>query len=570
MSQIGAGGIILLPALAMGAVAGIAILAAAATVLVGGGVVVTQAGKGVVACGRYIDEAIQQHAAQQRAINQLCNQYEQQLQQAADTARSLSQTKGAKKRAELLSRIQTHNQIINEPEPQVPIPLQGDIAFQEETAPPISIQVQSDLDTQVEKLMEEISNVESVRDHLLEKQWAGLLKVDDLSDQLSLLRQAAEENQRASVNDDIKLTRDLRYELDTIKAELAYRAAEGRAKNKLRLEVINQLSGAALLLEEKAKLIQSNPGLQPAIDLAENMLDDADEFFQNGDLVGAKETSLITKNYLQKMTPRVEDHRHSNLAVAIKALEDYVEGFGFPPDDSTPSVLKRLIAKAKKYLDENKFDHCKNALVSAQEEADQLAVHVAQGLKKAQQDGAINLAIETLSDMGYSTEMMAPSKDGASVFKATRADGAYFFVWVTSDGLMQYKAENFGTDECQIETKEFLERLSQKNMVVNTQSEFNLTATRDRLMEILLRQGFDLVQDEPMHDGNGRVITATKSGKQLHLDVGHDSSSLEESTGEGQGDEIDSLERARVVQQQSQRQHIQNLTKYIHSRRIRE
>ena len=226
MSQIGAGGIILLPALAMGAVAGIAILAAAATVLVGGGVVVTQAGKGVVACGRYIDEAIQQHAAQQRAINQLCNQYEQQLQQAADTARSLSQTKGAKKRAELLSRIQTHNQIINEPEPQVPIPLQGDIAFQEETAPPISIQVQSDLDTQVEKLMEEISNVESVRDHLLEKQWAGLLKVDDLSDQLSLLRQAAEENQRASVNDDIKLTRDLRYELDTIKAELAYRAAD--------------------------------------------------------------------------------------------------------------------------------------------------------------------------------------------------------------------------------------------------------------------------------------------------------------------------------------------------------
>lgn len=553
MSTTGGGEVVVLPHAALGTAAGVALLAT-------GGVAVYQTGKGIVACGRKIHEAIEAHAARQRAINQLCARYEEQVQQSARQASSLAETAGAQKRATLLQRFQHYDELARAPEPE-PIPAPPPDVGLEEEPPPMQVTTHADLDRTADHLFDEIEALDDMLDALDGEAWAGLVDVADMRDRVEALRQAIAENRRATESPD-RLLRDLRQECHVLRAEISYRAAEGRARHARRRQTAELMGRAATRLAEKTRALAEEPDLVTMLRVAETSLTHADEAFNAGNLAAAEEHARLALDYVEHLVPDPDTVRRSNLEVAIKGLREFVAGFDFPPNDPAPVPLETLIERAESRLAAGRFDECWTTITAAQEEAERLADLVTNRLETYQRDGAIALARDALADMDYTIGEVSVDSAGVAEFRAERADGAYFRIRVTPDGLLRYKAEHFGTAECKAETKRFFETLEARGMMINTQSEFNLAAAAERMREILLRQGFDLVEEETAPDGKTRIITAQKhGGETVRRAIDHDSAPLtEEPTTQTETPARNTdVDRARRAQQETYRRYMEQM-----------
>jgi hypothetical protein len=555
VSTVGGGEVVLLPAAAVGVVAGAAILTAAGAVFVGG-VVAYQTGKAVVACGRKVGEAVQDHVARQRAINQLCADFEQRTLQIARQGRAMTQTADLATQLQRLNRLNGYREVARLPQPAPAPALPPDPGLEEE-APRIAVYTQGDLDRLANQLEVELSRLDQQLTIYEQPDWIGLVDLSDLRSELAGVKKAIANNRRETTAPTVTTYRDLRQQVYRLQADLAIAVGEGRVKYEKRQRVAVVLAETATRLEGDLRQNGDSSDLAPMLLLAVDTLDRADALLQAGHLDAALEAASTTAAYLDRLNQSLDGVRRTNLEVALAGLRDYVAGFEFPSGDNAPLALNSLIAKAEGQLAANDLDACWTTIEIAQAEVGRLAEGVVLNLQILQRDEAARLARQILADMGYQVQEQVLKENGVAIFKAVRDDGAYFWVWASPDGLLQYKAEGFGTTECQTETKRFFDLLQEEGMVVNAQSELNLAAASERIRELLLRQGFAMVEVEEALDGNGLIITATdRQGKQQQLFASHDTPPAAATEGPAATGEDPHLSLARRLQQEAQAQYM--------------
>ena len=510
MSNGGEGAVVLLPAIGLVAVP-VLLVGGLAVV---GAVGVAQLGKGVVMCGQRARQAIQDHLARQQAINDLCRQYEQRiLREARGTG--LDPAELGARHLNLVSRLRVRRNQATARIPEPPLSIPADSGLVEEL-PPAALFTPGDLEKTANQLASEVEKLEGILAGMEESEWVGLVVVDDLRERRARLHREVENNRLAAGEQRFVQLRDLRQEIRRLRADTAYRANEGQARYQQWSDVAEVLAMAADQLEARAQALGSGVGFS----MAEDMLQTADELFGQGDLEGAQVMARSALSYIHRLDDAAEEIRRSNARVAIQALKDYITGLGFGespapqaliPLTDQAAALNRHIAKAQDQLDGGRWDDFWGTLSESQREAEQLAAATQREINSWQQNQAIQLAWHRLGEMGYSQiEEEAPRPDGSRKFKAQRSDGAHFIVGVGLDGTLQYEAEGFGTAECQQETGRLFDGLREQGMVANIQSEFNMAAAAERMREILLRKGYDLIREEPSADGRSHTLIGTR------------------------------------------------------------
>jgi hypothetical protein len=283
--------------------------------------------------------------------------------------------------------------------------------------------------------------------------------------------------------------------------------------------------------------------MEEALSVAADLLKRAEELFAAGDFAAAREWGRTADQYLDQLSSGQGELRRINLRVTIEELENYVDGFDFPPNDAAPLKLRRLIESARDELEGDHLDECWSVLQDAQEEVDKLAKLVAARSKGKYQDRSVEVAEEVLREMGYACGPVRVPETGVKEFEATRGDGAGFRLRFSTDGLLQYEANGFGDLECQREADRFFERLAQKQMQVSVQSELSATIVAERMREVLLRRGYSVVEEEV--DPSGVLLTARRKGqlkKRVKVDADGDPQTLSEES-ESTLDRIDFTRR---------------------------
>jgi len=254
--------------------------------------------------------------------------------------------------------------------------------------------------------------------------------------------------------------------------------------------------------------LAGEPELAAGLSVGQDLLQRADALYAGGDPQGATGMAETALAYLEKLSASVEQVRRRNLQVAIEALRQHVEGLGLPPDDPAPLRLNELVGRAEAHLAAGRYEECWQAIREAQAESARLDEDVRLRLHASRRQAAVEMVRSVLNAMGYQTGALEERKDGSVRLSGRRQDGAIFLVDISADGLLRFKAEEYGGLECQAEAAEFFRRLREAGMVVNVQSEFSLRTAADRLREALLRQGYPMVQERVDPAGEYIELTA--------------------------------------------------------------
>ena len=510
------GGIILVAPVA--AATAVAAAAAAGAVFVGG-VCVVQAGRGMVSVAQAVDEAIRARAARQEAINQQCAAYEKMMRNAA---RSPGLTGGARMQAELMERLRARKRFANRPLPTSPsvVPnTQIDVgkANLDEELPAFEIHDHSSL-RQWRGLAQQLREEINKRLTRLDTQnWEGLLAVDDLRAELSDLGKSWD-------TEDTNYNRVLQR-LRAVDAEITQRVNHARDRHSDREEAADALAAAGNQLSAKLDTMGHEPEMQVALSVGQDLLERADGFFAAGDFAGARSWADTAESYLNNLSDSLEEMRRTNMEVAIAQLESYVDDFDFPDDvDFTaPNAVSRQLTRARRHLAEGDLEACWGVLQDAQDAAEDLADLVAARSKARYRDKAVEIASNVLKSMGYEVTQLSVSEKGredARRILATRDNGAQFQFTISADGLLRYKAEGFGDLECQREANTFFRKLEEERMEVNVQSEISATSVAERLREVLLRQGYAMVEERI--ESHGVILTAStldEPDKKIEVDA---------------------------------------------------
>lgn len=484
-----------------------------------GGVCVVQAGRGMVSVAQSVDEAIRARAARQEAINQQCAAYEEMMRQAA---RRSGVAGGARMQGELLERLRARKLRARQPLP-----------------PSAKAIPTTDIDVEEADLNEELSALE-IHDHgslrrwrdmahrltedvgerlngLDTQNWDGLLAVDDLREELSDLTGSWDA-------EDTNYNRVLQR-LRAVDAEITQRVNHARDRYGDREEAAEALATAGDQLAAKLETMGNEPEMQVALTVGQDLLEKADGFFETGDFAGAQSWADTAKSYLNNLSDSLEEMRRTNMEVAIKELQDYVDDFDFPDDadSAAPNAVTRRLARARSHLGTGDLEACWDALQDAQDAAKGLAYIVAARSKARYRDRAVEIASDVLVEMGYQVTQLSVSekeKEDAQRILATRDDGAQFRFTISADGLLRYKAEGFGDLECQREANTFFQKLEEERMKVNVQSELSATSVAERLREVLLRQGYAMVEERI--ESQGVILRASTEGepdKEIEVDA---------------------------------------------------
>ena len=533
MSTSGVGEIVAGPAAVIGAAAGVAVAGAAllaTAAVVGGGVAVYQAGKGVIACGRKVGEVVQEHAARQRQLYQDARDYDAMLLGGAGQAAGLQMQAEARQRQEMEARIREYRMRSARPLPKMPEELAPrPVPVPDADQPPVRLLDAADLAAAVRQVEQELQALQSLLDSIEnpDSAWHGLVYVGDQRQLLhrseadfERMRPALLQGEAARPDQPVSL-QDVRHDLRAMRAELTYRIGEAQNNQERRLRAAADLEKAAEELLAKSQALEGQRELAPGLALADQMLRQAEQFFKSGDYLGAQQQAGRVIDYLKKVQRSVDDLRRANLASAIQGLRSYLEGFAFPPSDTLPGKLQQMIVQAEQQLRAGQLDECRRSLDQAQPAADELAVEVGRRLKTVQRDGAARMVSAALQQMGYQVSPAAVRQDGAVEMKAVRADGAYFLIAISLNGLVQYKAEKFGTRECASQARELFDRLRREGMMVEDQPQLNVEEMESRLTETMLRQGFT-VRVETQPDGRVTLIGEKPGGEAQRQEIGHD------------------------------------------------
>lgn len=558
MSLEGGGVVLLAP------VAGAAALAAGA--VFAGGVCLVQAGRGVVAVANRVDEAIRAHAARQAAINRLCAEYEERIIQAAGQGIGVPTAEAAARTA-LLKRLSARKRQARKPLPPSPMPPTDWGVESEPLSGGLRIHTHTSLDKWEQATEQLMGHVEAQLKSVDGEEWVGLLGVGDVRGELTEIQEAF----RAPDHN----LHDLQRQLKAMNAEIIYRTNRARDRHQERAQTAGILEEAGELLAAKAGQLREEPELGAAVLVAEDLLAQADRSLTDGDFAGARELAAIAVDYMGQLSSSVDRMRRDNFSVAIEALREYAKGFNFPPDDPAAAALKGLIDQAQGYLDDGSFDGCWKSLRVAQSEADRLAQQVAERSKEVYRDRAIELARDVLQEMGYESREVNIAPDGTGKFEAIRPDGAAFRVTLTSDGLLRYKGEGFGDIRCEHEAARFFEKLEERGMVVDVQSELSVRSAANRMREVLLRQGYSMIEERVEPNGQGIVLAASGKGKTGELEVDADGNvnvhgdlAEESSRGEDEAGQYElDLEQAQALA--AQRQYWETRRRMVESRRLR-
>lgn len=504
MSGIGVGEISLLPLAAL-AIIPAALVAGAAFV---GGYVVVQAGRGLVFCGRQVEEAIGRHAARQDAIYRQCAEYERRLVQRAVRAQAEQQHE----LQELLQRLAARPVAAGLPVPAALEPLPPLVVPDALAVAPPRPEAQkpytpATLREQARELSAGLDRAQASLAALRSEEWQGLVNVNGLEQELQAL------SQELTPAGDIPQSSlyVLRRRLDALMAEMGYRSQEGRAKHRERQQTAAALNRAALRLKKCAASL--DPSWGEALTVGQEILTTADAFFVQGNLSSAREMALAAEGYLQQLEQDGMQLRRNNLSVAIGALKDYVDGYHFSDGDEAPLALKMHIAEAEQALAAGNLDESWRAVQAAQAQAQPLAREVERRTRGAYRAASYELARSTIEEMGYRPEPMVTLPDGTAVLTAARDDGAGFEVEITHDGLLRFKAEGFGNLDCHGEGVRFFGLLREKGMNVELRSQLSLPAAAERMREALLRQGYTLVEERADPNGQYLELTASWSGE---------------------------------------------------------
>ena len=496
------------PALAPVVVGGVLVAGAAYV----GGVCVVQAAKGMVAVAHKVDEHIRAHAAKQEAIYRRCEEFEQRVIAGVRQAFGAAGDR-APACSELLKRLRKSRRLAHKPLPDVPQLVPITLSPPGGMSEPIpgtempgeleSRYSQAELDTREEAVRQLMKSVQVQLRDVSGEEFAGLLEVTDVEDQLTAIQK--------TLNSPDRNLHDLQRQLKAVNAEIAYRTNQAHDRYQERGDVADILERAGELLVTKAQEMSQEPGMEAAISVAEDLLTQAQGSSQAGDFAYARQLAASMTSYLDQLSASVNDIRRDNLGVAIDALGEYVAGFKFASDDDAPDGLEALVEGARSHLNKDEFDACWERLQSAQSEAGVLAQNLAERSREAYRDASVNLARDVLQDMEYQPGDAHITAEGSKWFEAVRPDGASFRVTITPEGLLRYKTEGFGDTTCQDEAARFFDELQERGMAVNVESELSARSTADRMTEVLLRQGFSMVKEQV--DPNGREIVLTASGK---------------------------------------------------------
>lgn len=502
MSLEGGGAVLAAPATVMvGAAAAAAAVAAGAAFA--GGYCIVQAGKGMVSIAQSIDKTISAHAMKQASINHQCSKYEEKLIHAARIATDNITTATS---IEILNDLKKKRRIAKEPLPTSyeGIPRENEKKSQEKITG-LKIFEQNSLEKWQEK-NEHLMNRVAIRlSNLENEKWIGLLSVTDIKEKYTNIQKAFL-SQEGNLN-------ELYKQLEFLDSEITFRVNRAKEKSKSRLEAITFLEEVGQELESKMANLKNEPELLVATTVAEDLLMRASDLFSQGEFVGAKQWAKTASNYINSLTSSLDTMRRENLEVGIRGLEEFLKEFDFPPEDDTPLALEELIGKAKKCLAKNKLDDCWNALANAQNEVKYISRVVAKRSKKKYQDIAISLSMDVLQTMGYQIGKMKVSRDGTRVYKAIRKDEAAFSITVTPEGFLHYEAKGFGDIECKHEANRFFKKLESRGLMVNVKSELSARKTADLMREVLLRQGYPIVEERSVENGRGIVLTAISKNR---------------------------------------------------------
>jgi hypothetical protein len=522
MSLEGVGAVAIIPAVGM-VVLPVAALAAAGYV---GGVVIVQAGKGMIACGNMVRKSVQEHLEREQEIAKLCKDYEKRvLASARKNTVSITRTKSSKEFTQMLTALKRRRKAVVKT-PQVPKLIVEDRGLFEPSPPSAIHSIQylkrtrREMQSELDELKDAISTLEGA-------EWSGLVSTDDLSQKASKIENELEQNEESASEQDIRLLRDIRTDLNRLRSEIAMRANSGSRKIEERSQAIDLMEKTASLFSETADAVQEFPETAPALELAQEMILSADELFRQGKIIGCLTRAQNVIDYMSQITQGAQSLRKANTRVAIRGLEEFVKGFIVEDEQDLPAAIRDNVAKMTGMIAEahGLLDHdlpaCWKIIDEAQDAAQHLASIVETYYAVGTQRHAANLIQDTLVEMNYHIGESSKDADKTLSFKAVRDDGAYFKIELDQGGVIGYKAENFKGVACQTETKILMDKLREKGLIADVQSEFNMAAAAERMREVLLRQGY-IVQEEAAEDGTSHTLLAQKGEEQKEIEVTHD------------------------------------------------
>lgn len=498
MSTFGGGELILIPLAALG-VAGVAAVAAAGAVVYAGGVVLVQAGKGLIACGRAVDDAVRCHAAQQRAIYAQCEAYEHMmLERAAHAAHDALARQAAERAAAAASRFRAA------PPALPPLPDYW-LAEPAPTPPETTTRLYTarDLRQWRSSLEQELLQTQAALAALGRAEWAGWVAPAPMQTRLQAIRGAlaAQGESQAAISEAQNDLRLLRYELARLTATLQERAAQ-------RTEAWQAITAGLTAYRTRIAEMAPHPEMVAAAGVAEDLLTRAEARFQAADLAGATQLARVAEQYLGQLSGSLAAARTSNFAVAIAALRRHVADYQFAGHDPAPKATLELIEEAEQALAGHDFTAAWQALHKAQDAVQRLDQEVVRRTHSRQQQSVLDMAAEVLRDMAYRPEAPLPLPDRSYQLVAKRQDGAAFHVVVSPHGLLRFKTEDFEGRQCEAETAEFFRRLRARGLQVEIHSQPALETAAARVREAILRSGATSIEQQVDPTGKGIELTA--------------------------------------------------------------
>lgn len=538
MSLEGSGLILAVPELAVGGLVAGALLSGAALVAL--------AGRGVVACGNAVREALERRAKQQQEILAMCRAYEKNIRDAA-AASVRREDLSAQRVSSLLSEIRARR-LPGVSVPTLAKPLEDEGLLTK--VPNLTLADINVLRGQAEELRKAVETLQNEIDALRDGAW-GVLVSQEEATQLRAETQALLEQLRM-IDDSLRGTpaagEEIPYSLAGVQGTLDALRREVIRLHREAVQRRERREEAIAVLEQAAKCLggQDLAGIpdRAGLEVAFQCLETAQQALDRGDYEAAQAGGEAVLSLLQNLAGLPDRVRQANLEFALEKLDAFVAELGLPADSAEAALLENT----RQALSCNDYDRAWEQLGALEQELVSLVKARAQAVQEQQKQWLAQTSAEVLAGMGYAAISIQNVGDEILV-EAHQADGPAFYVKIDPAGLMHYRAEGHEGLKCQEQARSFFEGLRERGVLVESRTDLSILSAARLLREALVRSGYDTVKEQ-LTEG-GIILTACKGERAEAVRLDYDGRTTPISF--GGGTEL----QGRLIWQEKERQRLQ-------------
>ena len=529
MSIKGGGGVVLLPL-----VAGVVL---AAGLLVAAGAVVYQLGKGILACGQWMVNAIQHHLKKHQENFERVKAVEEEFQRKTSPKRE----KTSSRKPILSSRIGAMRQIresmdqsastddlsnahtLPEP-PDSVLPVLRDY-----TERPQETMANNDLVTKPLEELHKYTEALQTRLEELNKNWIGLVDAGDLRREFERLRDDLNHWRSENPPSDSALF-DLRLGLNDLGERLRHRMEQGRDRIKDQQRVSDKMQEVWSAFDQL-----DGSTVDPFfMSRLTGALEEMESSFQSADLSAtesAAETARLWIGKIKDPSLSTTDNRRENLLAGISGDQEFLNKLELD-QEGVPDNLRALAGQfqqglqaARTHLDENDFVNCLKQLEALNKQKQPLAEAVILHNQDVQQKGLVAQIGDVLTDLGYEINN-ATVVNGNHRIEAEKKDESAMWVTIDAQARLEFKIDVnnesglYDNLRCKEETARFVEKLREKNIIGNFKKGQSLARTAEELARAMTTRGLS-VRVEKNPQGGLRLIGLRDSQIKEQHDVDH-------------------------------------------------